>query len=88
MRPITLLVFSFFLCFQVFAQQVGNYKPTNRYVNLSQTNLPIVFINTGNAMILKDDRIAARMMIIYNGEGELNYADTLAHPSQKTAYKG
>ena len=88
MRPITLLVFSFFLCFQVFAQQVGNYKPTNQYVNLSQTNLPIVFINTGNAMILKDDRIAARMMIIYNGEGELNYADTLAHPSQKTAYKG
>lgn len=88
MKQITLLVFSILSCFSIFAQRADNYKPTNPYVYFTQTNLPIVFINTGNTMILREDRIAARMTIIYNGEGKLNYADTLAHPDQSTAYKG
>lgn len=88
MKQITLLVFSILSCISVFAQQAGNYKPSNPYVYLSQTNLPIVFINTGHTMIQKEDRIAARMAIIYNGEDQFNYADTLTHPNQRKEYAG
>ncbi len=88
MKRITLLIFSILFGATCFAQQADNYKPDNPNVVLKQTNLPIVFINTGNTMILKDTRIAARMTVINNGEGKLNYADTFAYPNQKTDYKG
>ena len=69
-----------------------NYKPTNnKYVQLTQTNLPIVFINLQGQRLAsrwEDRYIAARMKIINNGEGNLNYGDTLAHPDQTVDYEG
>ena len=72
----------------IYAQQTGNYKPHYRFVKLDSTNLPIVFMNTDGKMILKDERVTVRMTIIDNGEGQLNYADTVAHPGQKIDYQG
>lgn len=69
-----------------------NYKPTNnQYVQLTQTNLPIVFIDLQGQRLAsrwEDRYIAARMKIIHNGEGALNYGDTLAHPDQAVDYEG
>ena len=65
-----------------------NFKPTNSSVRLTKTNLPIVWITVNGEMIDKDERITARMKIIHNGEGELNYADTVAHPGQHIDYEG
>ena len=70
------------------AQRWDNYPPANKYVRLTQTNLPIVFINVNTTMILREERITARMKIIDNGEGELNYADTVTHPGQRIDYDG
>ena len=39
-------------------------------------------------MILRDDRILARMKIIDNGAGQYNYGDTVTHPNQKVNYEG
>lgn len=88
-----LLTLSLCIPLLVNAQESGNYKPDkDKNVKLTQTNLPIVFINTqknGNTqMIMKEDRINVRMKIIYNGEGKLNYGDTIAHPDQKVDYDG
>ena len=65
-----------------------NYKPDNRNVHLTSTNLPIVWIEVGGQYIDRDVRITARMKIIHNGDGLLNYADTLAHPGQNVDYEG
>ena len=70
------------------AQQWGNYKPVDANVCLTQTNLPIVFINVNGKMIKRDNRITARMTIIHNGEGQLNYSDTVLHPGQHIDYDG
>ena len=70
------------------AQQADNYPPDNTAVTIDSTNLPIVWIEVDGAMILRDERITARMKIIYNGEGQLNYADTIAHPGQCIDYDG
>ncbi len=70
------------------AQQADNYPPDNTAVTIDSTNLPIVWIEVDGAMILRDERITARMKIIYNGEGQLNYADTVAHPGQCIDYDG
>ncbi len=70
------------------AQTWNNYPPDNRNVRLTSTNLPIVWLQVNGAMILKDQRITARMKIIHNGNGQLNYADTLAHPGQHIDYEG
>ena len=89
---LTMALFAF--CpFSVQAQsEWDNFKPTkNRYVKLNQTNLPIVFINLqGQRLASKwEDRyIAARMKIIHNGDGRLNYGDTVAHPDQQVDYEG
>ena len=89
---LTMALFAF--CpFSVQAQsEWDNFKPTkNRYVKLNQTNLPIVFINLqGQRLASKwEDRyIAARMKIIQNPEGQLNYGDTVAHPGQQVDYEG
>lgn len=66
----------------------NNYRPDNAQVKLNQTNLPIVFINVDGAVIDRYERITARMKIIDNGEGSLNYADTLANPGQHVDYEG
>lgn len=65
-----------------------NYPPYNTRVQLNQTNLPIVWIDVDGEEIDTEERITARMKIIHNGDGQLNYADTTAHPGQKVDYDG
>ena len=65
-----------------------NWPPDDENVRLTQTNLPIVFMNVDGEMIDRYERITARMKIIDNGEGNLNYADTVAHPGQNIDYEG
>ncbi|MBO7610172.1 MAG: CotH kinase family protein [Muribaculaceae bacterium] len=65
-----------------------NYPPDNENVTLTQTNLPIVFINVYGNTIDRYERITARMKIIDNGPGNLNYGDTVAHPNQTVDYEG
>ena len=66
----------------------NNFPPDNTHVKLSQTNLPIVWINVDGEIIDRYNRITARMKIIHNGDGHLNYADTVAHPGQHIDYEG
>ncbi len=70
------------------AQRYDNYQPENPRVSFTQTNLPIVFINVDGNMIQRYDRITARMKIIDNGAGQINYADTTAFPDQHVDYEG
>ena len=65
-----------------------NYPPDDEDVQLTQTNLPIVWIDVDGNYIDRDERITARMKIIHNGKDSLNYADTLAHPGQHIDYEG
>lgn len=65
-----------------------NYPPDDQNVKLTQTNLPIVWIEVDGNIIDRNERITARMKIIDNGEGQLNYADTVAHPGQRIDYEG
>ena len=65
-----------------------NYAPDNKRVRLTSTNLPIVWIEVDGQYIDRDNRITARMKIIHNGDGRLNYADTVAHPGQTIDYEG
>jgi len=66
----------------------SNFPPDNTGVRLDSTNLPIVWIEVDGDSIMRDTRIQARMRIIDNGEGRLNYADTVAHPGQHIDYDG
>ena len=50
-----------------------NYAPDNKKVQLTSTNLPIVWIQVDGQ---------------YIDGGQLNYADTVAHPGQKIDYEG
>lgn len=73
----------------LYAQRGDNYPPTkNAQVKLSETNLPIVFIDVDGKMILREERITAKIKIIDNGTGKTNYADLAAHPDQKVDYEG
>ena len=65
-----------------------NYPPDNENVRLTSTNLPIVWIDVDGEYIDTSERITARMKIIHNGDGNLNYADTVAHPGQTIDYEG
>ena len=65
-----------------------NYPPDTENVQLTQTNLPIVWMEVDGATIDREERITARMKIIHNGDGNLNYADTVAHPGQTIDYQG
>ena len=65
-----------------------NYPPDNEDVQLRSTNLPIVWIDVDGQYIDRYERITARMKIIYNDDGSLNFADTLAHPGQRIDYEG
>ena len=71
-----------------FAQQADNYPPDNKNVTIDSTNLPIVWIDVNGVMIDRDERISGRMKIIHNGNGMMNYADTVAHPGQRIDYDG
>ena len=70
---------------QAAAAAVG--EPTNKRVKLMSTNLPIVWL-TVEGEVQRTERITARMRIIDNGPGHLNYADTAAHPGQHIDYEG
>lgn len=70
------------------ADSTVNYPPYNSDVQLTSTNLPIVWIEVNGDTIKRDERITARMKIIHNGDGCLNYADTLLHPGQTIDYEG
>ena len=67
---------------------VHNFPPADTEVRLDSTNLPIVWIEVGGDSIMRDKRIGGRMKIIWNGEGSINYADTVAHPGQRIDYQG
>ena len=66
-----LLLLSLLLSSSVCAQRADNYKPDNKNVVFTETNLPIVFINTQGQMIDRENRITAKMKIIDNGEVNL-----------------
>ena len=72
----------------VFAQRPDNYKPDNPNVTLTQTNLPIIFIDVAGKQIDRKEKITAKVKIIDNGKGKLNYADTVAHKNQRIDYEG
>ena len=70
----------------------NNYRPEHSDVNINETNLPIVFIDTRHGsdqpnIIHKDYAIVARMKVIMNNNG-INYGDTIAHPNQTVNYEG
>ena len=65
-----------------------NYPPDNEDVQLTSTNLPIVWLDVDGEYIDRDERITARMKIIHNGDGNLNWADTVSHPGQRINYEG
>ena len=65
-----------------------NFPPDNPHVQLTATNLPIVWIETGMQPMSREERIGAHMKIISNGEGKTNYADTLKHRGQHIDYEG
>ena len=64
-----------------------NNPPVVRDIRIDRTNLPIVFINTLEHTISRDDYVLARMTIVDNPDG-VNYGDTLAHPGQTVGYEG
>ena len=70
------------------ADSPDNYPPDDTTVTIDSTNLPIVWIDVDGAMIMREERITARMKIIHNGDGMLNYGDTIAHPGQHIDYEG
>ncbi len=61
--------------------------PPNTKVVLTSTNLPIVWIQAPKT-INQNTRVTATIKIIDNGEGLLNYADTVAYPGQHIDFEG
>ena len=70
------------------AQNAQNFPPDDKTVVIDSTNLPIVWIDVDGATIQRRSRIGARMIVIHNGDGQLNYGDTVAHPGQHIDYEG
>ena len=68
--------------------EVVNFPPDDTGVELTSTNLPIVWIEVNGTPLDRYNREGARIKIIDNGEGRLNYADTVAHPGQRIDYEG
>lgn len=90
MTRLTLTILALLMAMTAFAQQSDNYRSLlrNRNVKITETNLPIVFINVGGRMILRDGYILGQMKILHNGDGQTNYGDTVAHPGQRIDYEG
>lgn len=65
-----------------------NFEPINPQVKLTETNLPIVFVDVDGEMIDRDERITARIKVIDNQGRQLNYADTVSHRGQRVDYEG
>ena len=70
------------------AQDPNNYPPIVQNISIDSTNLPIVFIEVNGDTILKNEKITGRMKIIWNENGQWNFADTIAHPNQNIDYNG
>ena len=87
-KTVLLLTVLLAVCFAARAERADNYLPDDTTVKIDCTNLPIVWIDVDGVMIRREERIAARMKIIHNGKGLLNYADTVAHPGQHIDYEG
>lgn len=94
MRPITKVILATLAYWMIphnaTAQQSDNYRSLlqDKTVKVEQTNLPIVFITTKGRTILRDNYILAKMKIIHNGDGQLNYGDTINYPGQLIDYEG
>ncbi len=89
-KTILAVTFCCFVALSAMSQTRDNYRSLlrDKNVKIGQTNLPIVFINTGNQMIKTDNYILAKMKIIHNGDGKLNYSDTVSTPGQHIDYEG
>lgn len=89
LMPITTLLMLLLLALVACRQRESvNFPPVDTGVKLTATNLPIVWVEVGGRDIDRYRRIDARMKIIDNGRGALNYADTVAHPGQRIDYVG
>ena len=86
----TRLIFIMMLMLSLMAckREAVNFPPDNTGVELTSTNLPIVWIEVNGTPLDRNNRESARIKIIDNGEGRLNYADTVAHPGQRIDYEG
>ena len=87
MRRIILLLIALLSVTGVVSAAI-NFPPDNKNVQLTSTNLPIVWMEVDGAIINREERITAHMKIIHNGDGQLNYGDTIAHPGQTIDYEG
>ena len=65
-----------------------NFPPDDVNVKLTSTNLPIVWLDVDGKTIDRYALVTARMKVVHNGEGHLNYADTITHPGQNIDYEG
>ncbi len=85
-----LLILALFMATTAFGQQSDNYRSQlrNRNVKVTETHLPLVFISVGGRMILRDSYILGQIKIIHNGDGQMNYGDTVAHPGQHIDHEG
>ena len=80
----------------MFYRYYRTYYRTARYteppvlIQLDTTNLPLVIINTDGkaSRITRRNEVKAKLVIIDNGEGELNYTDTVSHPNQMIDFEG
>lgn len=91
-KPKTLLIIAAccMMSLTMFSQSRDNYRSLllDKNVKIEKTNLPIVFINTNGRMIRTDDYILAKMKILHNGDGSLNFSDTVNFPGQHIDYEG
>lgn len=62
--------------------------PDSLGIKIDSTNLPIVFVETHGNKFKRDAFVNVCVKIIDNGDGQLNYGDTLAHPDQKVDFEG
>lgn len=65
---------------------MSNYPPKDVSVQLSSSNLPLVWITTTDTLS-RYTRILGRMKVISNADG-INYSDTVSHPGQTVEFDG
>lgn len=64
----------------------NNNKP-RRNVEIKESGLPLLLINTNNQVLYRDTYKLVQVVILNNSNG-INYPDTIAHPGQKKNYEG
>lgn len=88
MKKRLLLVIVLMSCLAMHAQQFDNYRPDVATVPLTESNLPIILIDTNGNLVAPHYAINATMKIVDNGEGNTNYTDLSAHAGQTLSYDG